>query len=381
MMTPFKIRAIYLLLYMAFAIWRVFYNIYLEDIGLKGSEIGTLNAVLQSSILFVVAYWGMVADKKGIRSTLRILVLATSVAIFFLAYINEFWLLLIYIPLISVFFHPLGPLADALSVQYCEVDKRYSYGSFRLWGSLGWSVASILGGLLFSRISLEYIFPVSAGLFILVVPFLITYKRKRIFTPNFETFSGKELIRNKPLLMFIGVITLYGITCSPVNSYLNLYFRELKSDNNIVGIAYSIMAFSELPLFIIGNKVLKKIGARKVILIAMYTMGLRLVLYGIFPGVYLGLAVGALQGISLAFFLVGVVDYLKNLMPQGRHAAVQSIVWGSYVGLGQVIGNLVIGLLIDKIGMVGVMQLFIGVAAICILLTIAYFKRYKDIVV
>lgn len=377
MMSAFKIRSIYLLLYMAFAVWRVFYNIYLEDIGLKGSEIGTLNAIIQSSIFIVVALWGSYADKKGIRPTLKIGVIATAIAMFGLAYVNEFWLLLFYLPFLTFFYHPLGALADALATQFASHNEKYSFGNFRLWGSLGWALAAIAGGYFFSRYPIKYIFPISSALFLLLIPFLSTRKKIRTYKANFESLTLKQVLSNKPLLLFIAVISLYGLVCSPVFSYLNLYFIEIGSDNSTVGLAYAIMAFSELPLFIVGNKLLKKIGAKSVILLAISSMIVRYLIYGFFPDVNVALLTGLLQGVSLAFFLVGAVEYIKNLMPAGQHATAQSILWGSYVGIGQTLGNLVIGFLIDRNGMIGVMQISAGIAVFSMLLTVLYFKAYR----
>lgn len=378
-MTAFKIRSIFLLMYMGFAVWRVFYNVYLEDIGLKGSEIGTLNAMMQATIFFVVSLWGIIADKKGIRPTLRITVIITAIFIFFLGYFQSFWLLAIYIPILTLFYHPLGPLTDALAVQFTESDKKHSFGSFRLWGSLGWAIASISGGFLFEKISVSFIFPISASLFVVLVIFLTTKKRKRIYRPNFEAVKFNELLKNRTLLLFFGIIILYGLTCAPVNSFLNLYFTDLSKRNDIIGFAYAIMAFSELPLFIIGNILIRKLGSQKVILIAMFTMFLRFIVYGLFPTVPIALAVGALQGISLAFFLVGVVDYLQKIIPPGQHAKAQSFIWGGYVGIGQMVGNLIIGYMIDLSGMVYVMKIFIGISALCLLITVIYFRTKREL--
>jgi PPP family 3-phenylpropionic acid transporter len=376
-MTANKVKIIYLLMFMAFAVWRVYYNVYLEDMGFSGSEIGTLNAMLLSTFSIVVPFWGVVADKNGIRPTLKWLILCTAVLIYLLRFINSFWILLFYIPFLSVFYHPCGPLADALSIQFVQSENKHSFGSLRLWGSLGWALASIIGGYVFSKIPIKNIFAISAVLFLALSPFLITYKRKKIYRPNFQSFKIKEIITNRPLLIFILILTFYGIVCSPVNSFLNLYFRGLKAGNNIIGYAYAIMAFSELPSFIIGNRLLKTIGARRVISIAMIVMIVRLSLYGFVPNIYLGLGVGALQGISLSFFLVGAVDYLHKLTPAGRHATSQSIIWTTYSGVGQMIGNLIIGPIIDGLGMVGVMRIFIAVSIICFMLTGIYFQRMK----
>lgn len=377
MMTAVKIRTIYLIMYMAFAFWRVFYNIYLEDIGLKGSEIGTINTIFQATIFITVVIWGTYADKRGIRPTLRIGVGITAICMFILSYVNNFWILVFYIPFLTFFYHPLGALNDALATQFSNIEKKHSFGTFRLWGSLGWAIASITGGYLFSHFSIKYIFPLSTLLFLMLIPLLSTRKKKHTYKAKFKMITLKELLKNKPLLLFILVISLYGIVCSPVFTYLNLYFTELKPDNNIVGLAYAFMAFSELPLFIIGNRLLKNFGSRTILLIAMCSMALRYLLYGSFPDVIVALSTGLLQGVSLAFFLVGTVDYMKQLIPPEQHATGQSIIWGSYTGLGQTIGNLLIALIIDSYGMVKVMQIWIGIAMSCVLLTIIYFRIYN----
>ncbi len=376
-MTALKVRVIYLLMFMAFAVWRVFYNIYLDSIGLDGSQIGTINAIMQSSIFIVVAIWGVYADKRGIRPILRIAVIGTAMAIGVLGYVTNFWWLLVFIPIVTFFYHPLAPLTDALAIKFSMVEGKHSYGSFRLWGSLGWAIASMAGGYLFLHIDIFYLFPISAVLFLLVLPSLSTKKKKHTFTANFEKLTFKQVLRNKPLIYFLSIISLYGIVCSPINTYLNLYFKELNGDNSTVGLAYAIMAFSELPLFLIGNHLLKKMGAKTVIYIAMITMAGRYFIYGSNPDIYVALAVGLLQGISFAFFLVGAVDYIGRLVPASQLATGQSLIWGSYAGIGQTVGNLVIGFLMDITSLVGVMKLSAWAALACFALTILYFKRYK----
>ena len=139
-----RVIAIYIFLYMAFATWRVFYNLYMDEEGFSGTEIGIINAVFQSSLFIIVPFWGIIADKRGIRPTLRISLFVTGILIFFLGNVLSLWALIIYILVLALFHHPLGPLIDALAVQISQKSSRYNYGNLRLWGSLGWGVASIL---------------------------------------------------------------------------------------------------------------------------------------------------------------------------------------------------------------------------------------------
>ena len=379
-MSAGKIRMIFLLMYMGFAFWRVFYNIYLVNNGFSGAQIGSINALYQASVIFILPIWGIVADRNGIRPTLKWLMFASAILVLLLGQMKIFYLAFAYILFLTVFYHPLGPLADALAVQYSHINTKHTYGSFRLWGSLGWAISSILGGIIFTYADLKFVFLVSAVFLALTTYYLRTpKKRKTIYRPDFQPIDIKLVFKNHHLLIFILILAFYGLACSPVNSYLNLYLKDLGAQNNAIGLAYAIQAFSEVPFFFIGGKLVNKIGARRVIIISIAFMIVRLFLYGIINNITIALLLGIIQGITLSFFLVGAVEFIHRLLPDGRHATAQSFIWGLYFGVGATFGNLSIGFLKDSEGMPGVMKIFAFITCGVLLITILYFylSRFK----
>lgn len=375
-MTGFRLKSIFMCIYMGMATWRVFYNVFLEENNFTGAEIGIINAILQSTIFLVIPLWGLIADKRGIRPTLSWICIATAVLMFFLGYIKVFWILLIYILILGIFHYSLGPLNDALAVEYSKTNSKYNYGILRSWGSLGWGVASVLGGYLFLHISMDYVFPLTAVFFVSAIFFLrIPARRKVIYKPDFQPFSLSYLYRNKQLFVFICILLLYGIASSPITSFLNLYFTELNANNKIIGYAYAIQAFSEVPFFIIGERLMRHIGSKRIIIISLAVMVVRMLLYGFIPSVPLGLSLGILQGITLSFLLVGAVSYIHELLPEGKYAMCQSIIWGVYFGIGLSTGSVVMGYLKDLAGMTTVMWTFGIFAFLSMVLMGLHFKR------
>lgn len=372
-----RVKAIYVLVYMAFASWRVYYNVYLEEHDFSGVEIGTLNALIQATLFVIVPVWGVIADRRGIRPSLRMAIFVSGILLLYIGNVLSFWVLLIYIFLLTLFHHPIGPLIDALAVQVTQQSDKHNYGGLRLWGSLGWAIASIIlaGGFLLLNIPLRIIFPVSSVLFFSAILFLgLPGKKNRVkYRPGFEKIHLHEITGNRALLIFLIILFLYGLASSPVNAYINLYFAELGANNAIIGMAYTIQALSELPFFIIGNKLLRRLGARWIILISMFIMIIRFLIYGLFPGVAMALIISVLQGITLSFLLVGVVDYLHSQLPPSRQATAQSLLWGLYFGLGHTVGNFIIGLLKDSLGMIGVMKVFMFITLGIFVLTIIDF--------
>jgi len=377
------IKIIYFILYMAFATWRVFYNVYLEENNFSGIQIGVINALIQATIFFIVPVWGIIADRKGIRPTMRVALFFTGIMILGLGNVLNFWWLIAYISVLFLFHHPLGPLIDALAVQFSDTNHESNYGNLRLWGSFGWAVASIIGGYLFLQLGLKLIFPIASLLFLVTIIFLRIPERSptKLYKPHFERIKFMEIVNNRALMIFLIILFLYGIACSPVNAYMNLYFSELGADNSQIGIAYTIQALSELPFFIIGNQLLKRFGSRLVIIISMMIMVVRLFIYAFVPSIPVALGACALQGITLSFLLVGVVDYIHSQLPRSRHATAQSLLWVLYFGLGHTLGNLFIGILKDMNGMVGVMFSFALLTCAILLITSVdfaiQFNKYK----
>jgi MFS family permease len=103
--------------------------------------------------------------------------------------------------------------------------------------------------------------------------------------------------------------------------------------------------------------------------------------YGLIPVASLSLILGLLQGITLSFFLVGVVDYIHKQLPDGRDATAQSLIWGLYFGIGHTIGNLLTGYLKDIVGMIRVMYYFAWMALFVLILTVIFFSLRKNILI
>jgi len=353
-----KIKAIYFIMFLALAIWRVFYNVFLEDNDFTVAEIGIINALIQATVFVVVPVWGYFADKRGIRPTLRIAVIFAAILMSVLGYVLDFWVLILFIMLLTVFYHPLSSLLDALAVQFTSGNNHHNYGSLRLWGSLGWAISAMIGGLLFSHFSLKIIFPLSAILLLVTLFFLRTPPGDTVrYKPHFEKIRLRMIIKNKELMIFLFILLFYGLACSPVNVYINLYFKELGADNFTIGAAYFIQSLSELPFFIVGDRLMKRYGALTVIIISMISLFLRYTVYAFIPVISVGLVMCLLHGITFSFLMVGVVNYLHRKLP-GRHATAQSLLWVFYFGLGHTAGNLIIGILKDIIGMTGVMVVY-----------------------
>ena len=109
------------------------------------------------------------------------------------------------------------------------------------------------------------------------------------------------------------------------------------------------------------------------IIIAILVMLIRMFSYALVPITSVALIMGAFQGISFSFFLVGVVDFIHKQLPEGRDATAQSLIWGMFFGIGHTVGNLLAGYLKDSIGMIGVMYFFAWITLLVLVFSLFYF--------
>ncbi|MFO7671957.1 MAG: MFS transporter, partial [Bacteroidales bacterium] len=184
---PLKLPLLYLLLTAAFAAWQSFFNLHLDRIGFSSMQIGALNAVFISSSALVVPFWGMLADKFGNYRVLLLLTSVCGVMVFLIGQTLTFYWMLVFVAMISVFHQPSGAVVDGMTMGFVRGNTRYTYAQFRLWGSAGYAVSSLVVGY-FAQQNTSVIFNIAAFLFLLLSLFnLLTLPARPVTGRNLVT--------------------------------------------------------------------------------------------------------------------------------------------------------------------------------------------------
>jgi len=366
----------YVFLFMALSSWMSFFNVYLEEIGFTGLRIGIINGIYWSTMVFVVPVWGMMADRFGTR---RVLLSVTVVAIFLVAamgFITSFVALILFVFLLSLFFHPLGALTDSLAIYHVKTRNRLNYGKLRVWGSLGWAIAAISVGILSSG-RLQIIFMVSSGC--LVMMFLVVLLQKNEHSPDKRiviTWSTiRKILSQGKLIRFFILIFLIGVLASPLQLFINLYFTEIGGDSKIVGLNFAIQSISEIPFFFIAYWLIRKFGEIRILILTLVFTVIRLSLYGIIDDPSIAVLLATTQGVTFSLLLVVMVEFIQNRIAPNLRATGQSLVWAFHFGAGLSIGNVLIGWLKDLTGMQDVMKLSAAGIVVIIIGIIVFLRK------
>lgn len=376
------IGLLFFMYYMSLSSWLPFYNLHLKEMGYSGTQVGLVAGMFQAALFFVVPIWGILSDRIGNKKVLRIALSVTTLAILGMRFIEPYVLMLFYILLLALFHHPLGTLLDSLAIHHIHRDSDLAFGSLRVWGSLGWAVGStLMGGYLLDH-QLSMMFVLASGTYLFTL--IITSGLGRGDThQNLERdFSPRHMIRvfgRVPIILFLGIMILYGIGVAPLYVFINLYYHDLGASHQIIGLAFAVQALSELPFFFYGRWFIRKFGSPRVILLVISFAALRMLVYSFISNPIIAVASGMVHGVTLSLFWVAVTDYLHALIPGEWRSTGQALIWATHLGAGMTLGNMSIGILSDYFHMRRVMLFIAMFTAGVFVITTAYFKYTGDI--
>ncbi len=340
--------------------WLTFFYVFLEDSAqLNGSQIGIIAALQQSATLFLLPFWGVLADKFGRKKVLLFALLTSALTILLFVPEAGFQYYIFITLFVVVFTSPLNSLLDSIALDFVKLYKKSSYGELRLWASVGWSTATLFIGQLLNFLPLKIIFIVATSAFL--VNFLVMwtlYKPLKVQTnPKGVRATDAYMLfsRNRYLIIFFLLLVLYGTASPPVFLFLNLYMKEIGATSMEIGIAFAIQSVSEIPFFFWGKYLIGRFGSKKLLVFSMAVTAIRFGFFSVINDPIYVFALSLLHGITFAIFMISVIDIIHNLVPDKWKATAQSLFYASFFGAGIGLGNLIMGYFKDLYGMKTIM--------------------------
>ncbi len=361
---------LYLLYYGSGAAWNPFFNVYLRQIGLTGIEIGVLAGIKPAVMLVSQPLWGVGADLWGRRRTLLIAMFLSAVLLLGYASSTAFLFFFAWAILYTFLSNPVGTLLDSLVLDYLEGRREVSFGQMRMWGGAGWAVAAFVVGYAITGRDIRLIFVFGAAL--MLIGWWLAWRRTSEAGGRVQlgqTWTGLgSLLRNRRLLLFLGLVTLLQIGAASIFSFYSVYMSELGASRRLIGFAFTLQGLSELPMYLVAAGLIRRIGPSRTVLLAFLIFALRAFLYSAISMPIFGMAVEMLHGLSFSLFLVASVDLVNREVPAQWRATGQSLFWAAYFGAGSILGNTWAGWLYDRIGVQAMFRVnawLILAAAVC----------------
>jgi PPP family 3-phenylpropionic acid transporter len=285
------------------------------------------------------------------------------------------------ISIYSLFGAPTGSLVDS-AVLALLGGRKERYGRIRLWGTVGYGVVAPFAGELIGRLGIKWAFwgyaiLMMGGLLVVIwIPFRQSHS-------NSSFRSGmRVLIANQPWMLFLVMVFIAGIGMATINNYLFVYMQSLGTSKTLMGFALTISTISEIPALFFSDHLLRRFGARGMLIIAMTTIGLRLTCYSLTTQPWVILVIQLCHGLTFAAIYTAGVHYAYQIAPTGMKATTQGMFTGTYMGFGSAAGGLLGGILLDHFspgGMYAIIGTLILVSLIAFLLVERKFFHGKGV--
>jgi PPP family 3-phenylpropionic acid transporter len=338
----------YFLYYGALSVLFPFLALFYQSQGLTGGQIGLLTAISPIIAFFGAPLWTGTADATRRHKLIALLsTLGVVIVTFIFPMVASFGGLILMVSLWAFFYAPTGPLVDS-AVLALLGDRKERYGRIRLWGTIGYGIMAPVAGNLIGRLGLKWAF---WGYAILMLGGLLVITRIPFRQGHSDgSFRGgmRTLLANQPWMLFLMMVFIAGIGMATINNYLFVYMQSLGASKTLMGFALTVSTLSEIPALFFSDRLLRCFGARGMLVIAMMTIGLRLVCYSLTTQPWVVLVIQLYHGLTFAAIFTAGVHFAGQIAPPGMQATTQGMFSGMLMGFGSAAGGLLGGLLLDR---------------------------------
>lgn len=346
-----KLIILYFLVFSCTASWLPIFADYLKDQGLTGIQIGTILSITPVMMFLVQPLYGILADRWGFKNSLLLSALFASLG-FALYLLEGGFLFLFFVSIfMSLFYNALQPLLDSLSLDLGQRDPKFSYGSLRIAGAMGWAFTGVFVGYFIDYLSTTVIFAFSAlsmALCFVFSFFLANAHKGTASSAGGSLGNLKDVFGNKPLLFLLLCVSLVSAGATTIWNFYSIYMKENGASATLVGYGLSFQGLCELPFFYFSARMIKRLGIKSTLILTIFATSLRMLLYGVVSNPYFAIGIELLQGLSWSLFWVVCVAYVDKLVREDRRATGQSLLYAAYFGVGAIVGNFWTGYLYEQ---------------------------------
>jgi MFS transporter, PPP family, 3-phenylpropionic acid transporter len=328
-----------------------YWGLYLQSEHFSAADIGILMSLFQISRIFAPNLWGWLADHtkqrvKWIKLT-ALLGLCGFVAVFWAH--GFFWFFCVMAAL-SLFTSSTLPLSESLTLAHLATTNGH-YSRIRMWGSLGFIVASVLLGFAIDAYGIKSLLWFLLG--VQIVLFALTFKLPEAVIAPHENdhFSIWQVIKQPAVLaLLVGcalMVTAHGV----LYNFYSIYLAQHGYSKATIGLLWSLGVVCEIVIFMLMPKIMARFSLKNIMLVSLGLAVIRFCLIGVaVDNIVLLLIAQSLHAATFGSFHAASVEVITQFF-NGRHQARGQAIYNSVAyGVGGTIGGLAGGYALQFLG-------------------------------
>lgn len=239
-----------------------YFPVWLSTLSLNDFEIGVVLAVPMFIRVITAPLAGVLADRLGERTIVLIwsgcLSLATAFILFFA---QSFWPVLVIYALQSAAYSPYLPIVEAIALSGVR-RWNFDYAHMRVWGSIAFIGATMLGGWLIGLIGGAMVLPAMAAGFGLTV--LMALAAPRIGRPRRPspitaiTEPPPQSLRQPDLQLLLVGVTLVNSSHAMLFAFSAIYWQGIGYSGTQIGILWSAGVAAEVLMFFFAKRIIRR---------------------------------------------------------------------------------------------------------------------------
>jgi len=331
-----------------------YWGLYLEDQGFSAASIGQLTAIVLGTKVVSPLIWSWVARNAVSKMFIvRLGAIATLIFLLGVCLRPSFWPLAACIFGFSFFRNAILPEMEAITLGYVSTEIQH-YARIRLWGSVGFIVLVLVLGVVFDKISLEFLPLILLFLgFLIWISTLLVADRETKIEAEASVKSFWRMLHKPQVIAFLMVALLMQLAHGPYYTFYTIHLNHLGYDKAAIGIMWSVGVFAEIVLFYQMNRLLSVFSVRQIFIGSIFLSAVRWIMIGSFAQNTMMLFMAQiLHAASYASFHAVCVQYIHKQFSGDLEGQGQALYNSVSFGLGGAIGALSVGTIWVSMGAV-----------------------------
>lgn len=328
-----------------------YWGLYLQSEQFSVADIGILMSLFQISRIFAPNFWGWLADHTGKRAQwiklTSFLGLCGFMAVFWAH--GFFWLFFVMAAL-SLFTSSTLPLAESMTLAHLATTNGH-YSRIRMWGSLGFIVASVVLGFVIDASGIK-----SVLWFLLLVQMTIfalsyTLPDPKLVAHENDHFSIWRVVKHPNVIaLLIGcslMVTAHGV----LYNFYSIYLSQHGYSKGTIGLLWAVGVVCEIGIFMLMPKIMNRYSLKTILITSLILAVLRFSIIGVaIDHLWLLILAQSLHAATFGSFHAASVEVITQFF-KGRHQAKGQAIYNSVAyGIGGTVGGISGGYALQYLG-------------------------------
>ncbi|MEM8574820.1 MAG: MFS transporter [Pseudomonadota bacterium] len=357
-----RLSFLYTVLFLIIGCYLPYLPVWLQWRGFTSDEIAILIATPLFGRIIIAPSVSFLADLLGDRRFVLVVSAWASLIAYGALWVSSgFWQMFFAMVLVAIASTTLMPLTETIAITGVR-RARLDYGKVRLWGSISFIAASLGVGVVIQQAGAGLVVPLLMSATVLMIAG--TY-----FIPRDLSVSGRAtqtddgvparrlrlsdavaLIRSPMFLLFLVATSLVHGSHALLYAFGSLHWKAQGFSGGAIGALWSIGVIAEVLLFAVSGRVIGRVGAARLLVLAGFLTVLRWSLMAFDPPFWATVILQTLHAMSFGAAHLAAIHFLTNAIPEDRSATAQGLFSAVVAGLVMGAATLLCGPLYENLG-------------------------------